>query len=64
MMTTRLIATLVLLHTWLTDPTRERDERGSVSTEQALWAGAVVLLASIVIAALMAFVQGKLGALA
>ena len=34
------------------------------STEQALWAGAVVLLASIVIAALMAFVQGKLGALA
>ena len=59
MMTTRLMATLVLLQTWLTPPTR-RDERGSVSVEQAVITGAVVLIAALVVAALNAFVQGKL----
>ena len=59
MMTTRLMATLVVLQTWLTPPTR-RDERGSVSVEQAVITGAVVLIAALVVAALNAFVQGKL----
>ena len=60
MMTTRLMATLVLLHTWLTTPPTRRDERGSVSVEQAVITGAVVVIAALVVAALTAFVQGKL----
>ena len=61
-MTTYLFVTLQLFVTSLTTrPTR--DERGSLSTEQALWVGAVVLLATVVVAAINAFVQGKLAVL-
>lgn len=61
-MNTRLMATLVLLQTWLTHPTR-RGERGSVSVEQAVITGAVVVIAAIVVAALTSFVQTQLAAL-
>ena len=57
-----LLTAFVLLQTWLTPPTR-RDERGSVSVEQAVITGAVVLIAAIVVAALNDFVQGKLAVL-
>lgn len=62
-MNTYLTATLHLIHAWLTDNVPVRDERGSVSTEQALWAGAVVILATLVIAAITSFVQSKLAIL-
>ncbi len=50
MMNTHLMPALVMLQTWLTHPTR-RDERGSVSVEQAIITGAVVMLAALVVAA-------------
>ena len=62
-MNTSLTATLHLIQAWLTDNVPVRDERGSVSTEQALWAGAVVILATLVIAAITSFVQSKLAIL-
>ena len=62
-MNTYLTATLHLIQAWLTDNVPVRDERGSVSTEQALWAGAVVILATLVIAAITSFVQSKLAIL-
>jgi hypothetical protein len=54
-MLNQLIATLHLIKAWLTplgDP-----EAGSVTTEYVLWAGAVVVLVGLVVAALTAFVQ-------
>lgn len=62
-MNTYLTAPLHLIQAWLTDNVPVRDERGSVSTEQALWAGAVVILATLVIAAITSFVQSKLAIL-
>ena len=63
MMNTRLMTTLLLLRAWLTDPSRLRDERGSVSTEQAVVTSAIVLLAVIVVAAITAYAQGKIALL-
>ncbi len=61
-MTTYLFVTLQLLAASLTQrPTR--DERGSLNTEQALWVGAVVLLATVVIATINGFVDGNLAIL-
>lgn len=61
-MTTYLFVTLQLLATSLTSRPI-RDERGSLNTEQALWVGAVVLLATVVIATINGFVEGKLAIL-
>lgn len=61
MMNTQLLSTYLWIKAWLTPPTRE--ERGSVSVEQAVITGAIALLATIVGAALTAFAQGKLAAL-
>lgn len=64
MMNTRLMTTLLLFRAWLTDPdSRLRDERGSVSTEQAVVTSAIVLLAVIVVAAITAYAQGKIALL-
>lgn len=64
MMNTRLMTTLLLFRAWLTDPdSRRRDERGSVSTEQAVVTSAIVLLAVIVVAAITAYAQGKIALL-
>ena len=38
-----------------------RDERGSVTIEQVIWAGAVILIVSIVVAAIRAFVTTEAG---
>lgn len=38
-----------------------RDERGSVTIEQVIWAGAVILIVGIVVAAIRAFVTSEAG---
>jgi hypothetical protein len=40
---------------------RHRDERGSVTIEQAIWAGAVIVIVGIVVAAIKAFVTSESG---
>ena len=40
---------------------RRRDERGSVTIEQVIWAGAVILIVGIVVAAIRAFVTSEAG---
>lgn len=39
--------------------TRHRDERGSVTIEQVLWAGAVIVIVGIVVAAIKFFVTSE-----
>ena len=39
--------------------TRQRDERGSVTIEQVLWAGAVIVIVGIVVAAIKFFVTSE-----
>ena len=63
MINTRLITALLMLQAWLTQPARKRNDRGSVSTEQAIVIGAIVLLATIVVAAITAYAEGKLSVL-
>ena len=58
-----LIRTLVMFQAWLTDPTKARDERGSVSTEQAVITAGVVLLAIGIAAAITAYATGKIALL-
>ena len=41
--------------------TTKRDERGSVTIEQVIWAGAVILIVGIVVAAIRAFVTSEAG---
>lgn len=41
--------------------TRQRNERGSVTIEQVIWAGAVIIIVGIVVAAIKAFVTEKSG---
>lgn len=62
-MNTPLIHALVMLQTWLHDPAKGRNERGSVSTEQAVITAAVVLLAIGIGAAITAFAMGKIALL-
>ena len=38
-----------------------RDERGSVTIEQVIWAGAVILIVGIVVAAIRAYVTTEAG---
>ena len=38
-----------------------RDERGSVTIEQVIWAGAVILIVGIVVAAISAYVTSEAG---
>lgn len=38
-----------------------RDERGSVTIEQVIWAGAVILIVGIVVAAITAYVTSVAG---
>jgi heme/copper-type cytochrome/quinol oxidase subunit 2 len=40
---------------------RQRDERGSVTIEQVIWAGAVILIVGIVVAAITAYVTSEAG---
>ena len=58
---THLLVLRATLASWL--PPAQRDERGSASTDFALWAVAVVVLAGIVILAINAFVTGELAKL-
>lgn len=60
-MNTRLMTTVLLIKAWL-DP-KLRDERGSVSTEQAVITAAVVLLAIAIGAAITAYAQGQIALL-
>ena len=38
-----------------------RDERGSVTIEQVIWAGAVIIIVGIVVAAITAYVTSEAG---
>jgi hypothetical protein len=38
---------------------RQRDERGSVTIEQVIWAGAVIVIVGIVVAAITAYVKSE-----
>ena len=40
---------------------QRRDERGSVTIEQVIWAGAVILIVGIVVAAIRSFVTSEAG---
>jgi hypothetical protein len=40
---------------------KHRDERGSVTIEQVIWAGAVIVIVGIVVAAIKAFVTSESG---
>lgn len=40
---------------------RRRDHRGSVTIEQVIWAGAVIAIVGIVVAAITAYVKSKSG---
>ena len=60
LMNTRLMIALLTLQAWLAAPSRKGEDRGSVSTEQAIVTGAIVLLATIVVAAITAYAEGKL----
>ena len=60
----KLIITLqVAALTVLTDledrTVKHRDERGSVTIEQVIWAGAVIVIVGIVVAAIRAFVTSE-----
>ncbi len=39
--------------------TKKRDQRGSVTIEQVIWAGAVIVIVGIVVAAIKAFVTSE-----
>lgn len=41
--------------------TARRDERGSVTIEQVIWAGAVIVIVGIVVAAIKAYVTSESG---
>ena len=41
--------------------TKKGDERGSVTIEQVIWAGAVIVIVGIVVAAIKAFVTSESG---
>ena len=53
------MATLTLLSAAEDHVTRNRNERGSVTIEQVLWAGAVIVIVGIVVAAIKFFVTSE-----
>lgn len=53
------MATLTALASLEDRVTRQRDERGSVTIEQVLWAGAVIVIVGIVVAAIKFFVTSE-----
>ena len=55
------MATLTMLSAPEDRVTKNRDERGSVTIEQVIWAGAVILIVGIVVAAIRAFVTNEAG---
>ncbi|QSR24077.1 hypothetical protein CFH99_00355 [Nocardioides aromaticivorans] len=55
------LAALTMLATLEDRVTKKRDERGSVTIEQVIWAGAVIVIVGIVVAAIKAFVTSESG---
>ena len=55
------LAALTTLATLEDRVTKKRDERGSVTIEQVIWAGAVIVSVGIVVAAIKAFVTSESG---
>jgi hypothetical protein len=55
------LAALTTLATLKNSVTKKRDERGSVTIEQVIWAGAVIVIVGIVVAAIKAFVTSESG---
>ena len=53
------MATLTLLSAAEDRVTKNRDERGSVTIEQVLWAVAVIVIVGIVVAAIRGFVTSE-----
>lgn len=57
----RLLALLFTLHLGVDARLRDRNERGSVTTEHVLWAVAVIAIVGIVVAAIKAYVESQAG---
>ena len=56
----RMLALLLTVHLGLdTRLRRARSERGSVTIEQVIWAGAVIVIVGIVVAAIKFFVTSE-----
>ena len=55
----RLLALLLTLHLGVDARLRARDERGSVTTEQVLWAVAVIAIVGIVVAVIKATLKAR-----
>lgn len=55
----RLLTALLAVHLALT--TRDRSQRGSVTTEHVLWAVAVLAIVGIVVAAVKTYVTSQAG---
>lgn len=53
------VAALTMLAVIEDRVTKNRDERGSVTIEQVLWAGAVIVIVGIVVAAIKFFVTSE-----
>jgi hypothetical protein len=57
----RLYILLTALFDKIEPPSRRRDERGSVTIENVLWAVAVIAIVAIVVAAIRAYVISESG---
>ncbi|MER6971179.1 hypothetical protein ABT304_09010 [Nocardioides sp. NPDC000445] len=57
----RLTTLTAALFTRLVRPPQQRDERGSVTIENVLWAVAVIAIVAIVVAAIRAYVTSQSG---
>ena len=55
------LAALTMLAALEDRVTKKHDERGSVTIEQVIWAGAVIVIVGIVVAAIKAFVTSESG---
>ena len=53
------LAALTTLASLEDSVTKRRDERGSVTIEQVIWAGAVIVIVGIVVAAIKFFVTSE-----
>ena len=55
------VTALGLIATMDNHVVKRRDERGSVTIEQVIWAAAVIAIVAIVVAAITAFVRSEAG---
>lgn len=56
-----LLAALTVLRAWISPPSDDDSERGSVTIEHVLWAVAVIAIVGIVVAAITSYVTSRSG---